>query len=112
MVNASKIMRPPLQRRPSPHVRSAVAPLLILQAVFRPRNSFESRRLNVATAVQALAVRARFDPAQGVLDLEQRPRRNGAFLQGLGYALRGGGVIDGIPDLGFARSEERRVGKE
>src|ERR1700682_1927013 len=88
---------------PPPPLRSLIALLPIAQAVFRPRNRFEPGRLNLASAVQALAIRARFDTPQGVLHLEQRPRRDGTFLQGLGYTLRGGGVIGGIPDFELAR---------
>src|SRR6266404_160828 len=65
--------------------------LLVLQAIWRPGNSFQAGGFNLASTCNALAISAVVDTVQGVLHLYQRPRRYGVFLKRFRCALGGGG---------------------
>ncbi len=79
-----------------------ITPFLIFQAVSGPGDCFQPGGLNLASTQSASSISTVFDALQGVLDGFERLRHEGAFFEGLRCALRGGGVIGGISDLGFA----------
>jgi hypothetical protein len=83
-------------------VRCFVLLFLVLQAIYRPWNSLQAWRLDLASTRGALAVGAVCNPFQGILHFSQSLRCEGIFLQGLRRALRGGGVISRISDSRFS----------
>jgi len=82
----------------------AVLFLLIFQAVWRPRNSFEPRVVNLASTQSALTVAPICETVQCVTHLFKHLRYQDAFLERFRRALRPGSIVDRISDFSFSRS--------
>src|ERR1700690_2376206 len=78
--------------------------LLVFQAVWSPRDSFQPRAFDLASAQSAGAVGAVLDSAQRIAHLFQRVRQQGPFLERFRRALRGGCLVNRIPDFSFSRN--------
>src|ERR1700685_44328 len=80
-IGQTAIKAPSERRATLRHLRRSILLLLVLKTISRPRNSFQARRFNLTSTLDALAISAVFDAAQGVLHFDQSPRCQSVLLQ-------------------------------